>query len=106
MLLQEIFQSLPPAENDKLVDALEAFSKFAMTYATGPTGEDRQKAFYLQIFEKNFRYGFFNRCISVIEEADIDVKNLIPSILWNHCQKYRDDKAMFYPGNGNIAKAM
>ena len=103
MLLQEIFQDIDPALNTKLEKSLEDFAALAMKYATGPTGEDRQKAFYLQIFEKNFRYGFFNQCIRTVEQADIDVKSLIPSILWSHCQKHRDLKAMAYPGNGNIA---
>lgn len=106
MLLQEIFQDIDPTLNDKLVKTLEDFAALAMKYATGPTAEDRQKAFYLQIFEKNFRYGFFNQCISIVEDADIEVKSIIPSILWSHCEKYRDLKALAYPGNGNIARAV
>lgn len=92
MLLNEIFQTLSPAENDKLEAELKKFDDTIQHYVTGPTGEDRQKGYYLQIFEKAFRYGFFNQCIKTVEGADIEVKSLIPKTLWNHCQKHRDAK--------------
>ena len=92
MLLKEIFQNIDSATNKKLEDALEAFSELAMKYATGPTGEDRHKAYFLQIFEKNFRYGFFNQCVKGIEGADIEVKSLIPPVLWDYAVKHKEAK--------------
>lgn len=95
-LIMKLFEIFPGDASPEIGNALNSFYDKAYEYVHGSV-EDQHKAYYMLIFHKNFKIGFFNQCIEVIEKADTDVKPLIPSILWNYAEKNRQSTLVKFP---------